>query len=421
MPEPNSTPIHQRWCGMAARSALAVISALLSRSCSTPLPLVEGPGALLAGEESGAVSQLGLRRRERHRLAAAAGQRPEQEDCGNQGGKPVSGGCAIAAHRSDPHACAAHHGDKRMIAGDGAVERLIASSYKSLHAEIVDVLHRRETIGAGVVAGKDHLVVLRIVDREGSDPDREELMLVAELRIEQIRRQRAAGRIVVMRVADPAGQREIEAVLEQHRDRTVQLLAAIGGGVGSRRPVRRAVCAAEADAAGAGRDAGIAVSARLGMATAVGEDEPQRRCDAEIVVFPREPSGQVERAAVEQRSGELEAFPKRGVVADADIAAEPVKGTENAGHGGSVGIRRRQDQGSARAARHYGGSFLAKGEAAIVIGNDLVGRHRGARDRKSTRLNSSHTVISYAVFCLKKKKNHNLYYYRISDVYLYCL
>src|SRR5260221_4882609 len=30
-------------------------------------------------------------------------------------------------------------------------------------------------------------------------------------------------------------------------------------------------------------------------------------------------------------------------------------------------------------------------------------RRRGALDRKSTRLNSSHTVISYAVFCLKKK------------------
>src|SRR2546426_7473921 len=28
-----------------------------------------------------------------------------------------------------------------------------------------------------------------------------------------------------------------------------------------------------------------------------------------------------------------------------------------------------------------------------------------AKDRKSTRLNSSHLVISYAVFCLKKKKN----------------
>src|SRR5476649_12608 len=32
------------------------------------------------------------------------------------------------------------------------------------------------------------------------------------------------------------------------------------------------------------------------------------------------------------------------------------------------------------------------------------GSRRVARDRKSTRLNSSHTVISYAVFCLKKKK-----------------
>src|SRR5437588_5558668 len=29
-------------------------------------------------------------------------------------------------------------------------------------------------------------------------------------------------------------------------------------------------------------------------------------------------------------------------------------------------------------------------------------------DRKSTRLNSSHTVISYAVFCLKKKKKNNI-------------
>src|SRR5260221_9671851 len=33
-----------------------------------------------------------------------------------------------------------------------------------------------------------------------------------------------------------------------------------------------------------------------------------------------------------------------------------------------------------------------------------LGRRDRARDRKSTRLNSSHTVISYAVFCLKKKK-----------------
>src|SRR5438034_2495489 len=31
---------------------------------------------------------------------------------------------------------------------------------------------------------------------------------------------------------------------------------------------------------------------------------------------------------------------------------------------------------------------------------------RASSDRKSTRLNSSHTVISYAVFCLKKKKKY---------------
>src|SRR2546426_7149245 len=33
----------------------------------------------------------------------------------------------------------------------------------------------------------------------------------------------------------------------------------------------------------------------------------------------------------------------------------------------------------------------------------------GIQDRKSTRLNSSHLVISYAVFCLKKKKKTKVY------------
>src|SRR3712207_8362528 len=33
---------------------------------------------------------------------------------------------------------------------------------------------------------------------------------------------------------------------------------------------------------------------------------------------------------------------------------------------------------------------------------------KGQVDRKSTRLNSSHANISYAVFCLKKKKNNNI-------------
>ena len=43
------------------------------------------------------------------------------------------------------------------------------------------------------------------------------------------------------------------------------------------------------------------------------------------------------------------------------------------------------------------------GEAAEAI--DWYKRWDKVLDRKSTRLNSSHVVISYAVFCLKKKKN----------------
>src|SRR5687768_17748248 len=41
------------------------------------------------------------------------------------------------------------------------------------------------------------------------------------------------------------------------------------------------------------------------------------------------------------------------------------------------------------------------GESETIIGNWLA--QGGGRDRKSTRLNSSHGYISYAVFCLKKK------------------
>src|SRR3712207_7181260 len=42
--------------------------------------------------------------------------------------------------------------------------------------------------------------------------------------------------------------------------------------------------------------------------------------------------------------------------------------------------------------------------AAELLEEGRVGARRRGRDRKSTRLNSSHANISYAVFCLKKKK-----------------
>src|SRR2546430_4047681 len=41
---------------------------------------------------------------------------------------------------------------------------------------------------------------------------------------------------------------------------------------------------------------------------------------------------------------------------------------------------------------------------SLLLGDDSAVAHKMRRDRKSTRLNSSHSQISYAVFCLKKKK-----------------
>src|SRR5438034_5172483 len=43
-----------------------------------------------------------------------------------------------------------------------------------------------------------------------------------------------------------------------------------------------------------------------------------------------------------------------------------------------------------------------------IVNDDARIASERAEDRKSTRLNSSHTVISYAVFCLKKKTKRNV-------------
>src|SRR2546427_9096718 len=48
--------------------------------------------------------------------------------------------------------------------------------------------------------------------------------------------------------------------------------------------------------------------------------------------------------------------------------------------------------------------FSLAPEQPFAVGMFFLPTDRAARDRKSTRLNSSHSQISYAVFCLKKKK-----------------
>src|SRR5437899_11926822 len=64
-----------------------------------------------------------------------------------------------------------------------------------------------------------------------------------------------------------------------------------------------------------------------------------------------------------------------------------------------------------RSARGRGQGTRLGDPADLALGDghflDLVGLHRARDpDRKSTRLNSSHLGISYAVFCLKKKNSN---------------
>src|SRR5207253_5483420 len=61
----------------------------------------------------------------------------------------------------------------------------------------------------------------------------------------------------------------------------------------------------------------------------------------------------------------------------------------------------REDVDTSEARRHIGRN-LPRRVAARQLGGH--GGELRVRDRKSTRLNSSHVAISYAVFCLKKKK-----------------
>src|SRR5688572_32302136 len=49
---------------------------------------------------------------------------------------------------------------------------------------------------------------------------------------------------------------------------------------------------------------------------------------------------------------------------------------------------------------------LCEAVADLMAREHVVGWFQGRIDRKSTRLNSSHSQISYAVFCLKKKKKN---------------
>src|SRR2546430_9274518 len=59
--------------------------------------------------------------------------------------------------------------------------------------------------------------------------------------------------------------------------------------------------------------------------------------------------------------------------------------------------------------RSWGSSSMHQ----LLVGQYAMPGSAGSIDRKSTRLNSSHSQISYAVFCLKKKKSPNFPRHRL--------
>src|SRR5690606_41784517 len=82
--------------------------------------------------------------------------------------------------------------------------------------------------------------------------------------------------------------------------------------------------------------------------------------------------------------------------------ALPIFGLRGSDGDGGVAARGHPARGEEAAARAGIGRAGADRSARRVLQS---GDDGSAQDRKSTRLNSSHVKISYAVFCLKKKKN----------------
>src|SRR3712207_6987395 len=79
------------------------------------------------------------------------------------------------------------------------------------------------------------------------------------------------------------------------------------------------------------------------------------------------------------------------------------------------GVDAREVDAQERGAQHEQEGRGADGDADGPAHDAL----RQAVDRKSTRLNSSHANISYAVFCLKKKKKKNITNLIINNTYIY--
>src|SRR2546422_7614651 len=101
-------------------------------------------------------------------------------------------------------------------------------------------------------------------------------------------------------------------------------------------------------------------------------------------------------------------FPYTTLFRSARGAARPVAHSRPRAQAREAALQEAQGEigGRPRGGARQGQDPEAQGLRAEDGREDARGTGPGAgRDRKSTRLNSSHGYISYAVFCLKKKKN----------------
>src|SRR2546426_5153977 len=87
-------------------------------------------------------------------------------------------------------------------------------------------------------------------------------------------------------------------------------------------------------------------------------------------------------------------------VTGVQTCALPISASSSIDEGSAMGKHRPAPNGRGPAGKTSAGQKAPSKSRRVE--NDVFCGH--VRDRKSTRLNSSHLVISYAVFCLKKKK-----------------
>src|SRR5258708_35529168 len=105
--------------------------------------------------------------------------------------------------------------DRVERAAQRAIERLVRSAGEQLGRDRIDILDQRHGIAPGGVASEGNLVLLGEIDAEGRATKREEIMLIADLGIEEVRRQLFAQRVEVARIAHAARHREADAAVMQ--------------------------------------------------------------------------------------------------------------------------------------------------------------------------------------------------------------